>query len=203
MMKNKKMSILAVLVMLVVVTAYSVSGTYAKYTSTFTGKTSTATIAKWAFEIGDAAGNYVTAANDFKFDLFETITETDGSMDTEVANNGTKNTVIAPGTKGTFTIKLKNNSEVKASYVAEFTPTVNGLPINFKVNDVAATLTDGKFTVASTENLDMNGNGEADIKVDWEWPFVTDGVDDTTFASTATDAKTVSVDAKIIVNQVD
>ena len=192
---KKKMSILAALVLAVIVTGYSVSGTYAKYTSTFTGKTSTATIAKWAIEMKETAdGTYAAAADDFKFNLFETITETDGSIDTDVKNDGTKNTVIAPGTKGTFTIYLKNASDVNAAYDVEFTPNINGLPINFTVNGVT-----GLNNISAKP---INMNGEETVKVDWEWPFNATG-DDTSFASTSTDSKTVTVAAKIIVNQVD
>ena len=66
---KKRLSILAVLLLAITVTAYSVSGTYAKYTSNAAG-TSTARVAKWAFQIND---NDVT--NSFTFNLFDTLKE--------------------------------------------------------------------------------------------------------------------------------
>ena len=66
-MKNAKMTIVAVLVALVAVTTYSVSGTYAKYTDTFEGSTDTARVAKWAIELEQ---NGTSAEKTFDFDLF-------------------------------------------------------------------------------------------------------------------------------------
>ncbi len=195
MMKNKKMSILAVLVMLVVVTAYSVSGTYARYTSTFTGSASTATVAKWAIELNDST------EQTFNFDLFKTIKDSNGSEETDVAAG-----LIAPGTKGEFTIKLANKSEVNAEYTIDFAQTGTTLPLEFKVNGVA-----GLTNITATP---INMNGEATILVEWEWPFNATG-DDTQYASKdavgaegdenyqAAVVNTAEVSATVTVNQVD
>lgn len=209
---KKKMSILAALVLAVIVTGYSVSGTYAKYTSTFTGATSTAKVAKWAFKINDVEQ---TATQNFAFDLFETITENDATaaMDNEVLNDGTKNTVIAPGTKGKFDIKLANLSEVVASYKIELALTnTSSIPLTFTVNGVAKTFdSEGKLVISGTD-LAINGNGaEETTTIAWAWPFET-GTTDSTTGVVSGDAKDtelgineaqVSIDAKVIVTQVD
>ena len=114
----KKMSIIALLLVAVLVTSSSVSGTYAKYTSAFTSETASAKVAAWAFEIDEK-----TAANNFNFDLFKTINDTDGSVETDVKAGTESQAIIAPGTTGSFAIKLKNISEVNAKYSVDYTVT--------------------------------------------------------------------------------
>ena len=74
-MKNSKKIAVILVLMLVAVGAYFVSGTYAKYTSTVTG-TGTGTVAKWEWTVG---GNSIdlTTAKTFTFNLFDTINEAD------------------------------------------------------------------------------------------------------------------------------
>lgn len=190
-MRNKKLSILAVLVMLVTITTYSVSGTYAKYTSSFEG-TSTATIAKWDVKVGDVTNK--SASNVFEFDLFKTIKDADGSDEDDVAADR-----IAPGTSGEFEIKLANNSEVNAAYDITFTKTGTEIPLEFTVVDG----TDEKTGLSSITATPINRGGEATVTVKWVWPFNDEG-DDTSYASLdGEDAKTVTVKADVTINQVD
>ena len=65
----KKMSIFALLLAAVVATSYSVSGTYAKYTTTFQSNTDSARVAQWAFKVEEGTVETKT----FEFDLFNTI----------------------------------------------------------------------------------------------------------------------------------
>lgn len=99
---KKKMSLLIVLVMAVVATTYSVSGTYAKYTSKV-DLTDEARIAKWEFK---ADGSTV----DKNIDLFATSYLYNGT--TYVKSSDTSK-VVAPGTKGEYTFKLEGNMEVR------------------------------------------------------------------------------------------
>ena len=200
---KKRMAILAVLVLAVTATAYFVSGTYAKYTSNFTGSTSTARVAKWAFEINDTA-----ATNSFAFNLFDTLNEADTTTaETDVASNDSDK-VIAPGTGGQFAIKLANLSEVNANYTVDYTVTnTANIPVEFSIDGTNWTtdLADVTTPVA------INKGADTTITVYWRWAFTgaqsdnytstqTD-VTDTTLGAAGTD--TISVAATITATQVD
>lgn len=195
---KKKLSVLLVLVLAVAISAYSVGGTYAKYTSTFEGATSTARVAKWAFEIND---NEADATQEFTFDLFESVN------DSNVAT-GTNENIIAPGTTGSFAIKLANKSEVNANYTVDYTVTnTANIPVEFSI-DNGATWTTDLADVAATA---INMNADTTITIQWKWAFTgaasenyktaqTD-VTDTGLGLDGTD--TITVKADITVTQVD
>lgn len=197
---KKKMSILAALVLAVVVTGYSVSGTYAKYTSTFTGSTASARVAKWAFEMKDTDGNYVDADNSFTFDLFKTIKDSNGTDAETDVDTG----LIAPGTSGEFDMYLKNASEVNAKYTVEYTVDKAGVPLEFSI-DNGSTWTDVPSDVTTPVSIGMNG-AEDHIKIQWRWAYeqadVTTG-DTTDTALGAAGTARPKVTAKIVVTQVD
>ena len=157
----KKMSIFALLLAAVLVTSYSVSGTYAKYTSSATG-TDTARVAKWAFNVGTTD---IATTNTFTFDLFNTTY-------TNVESSNSEN-VIAPGTEGSFTIELTNNSEVKATYAIDYTvDKTTSIPVEFSV-DGGNTWTADLADVAATAETTVNANGGAatPITVQWRWVY--------------------------------
>jgi len=228
---NKKITVLGGLLMAVVMTAYSVSGTYAKYTSTFTGSDS-ARVAKWAFKIGDITDTSAeNAGTTFTFDLFKTINDTkDGNKETDVkdgqanlAEGATGENIIAPGTQGSFTVALQNLSEVTAKYSLELTETNAGnVPIEYSIDNgatwIIATEVDGVRTIAFTgitdETLIMNAGADTTKTIQWRWAFEgKDSENYTTGDNAQTDATdttlgiggtaTVTVDAKVIVTQVD
>ena len=197
---TKKLSILAALVLAVLVTANSVGGTYAKYTSTFTGSTSSARVAKWAFEINNGA-----VTDEFSFNLFETVND-------DNVKTGEDENIIAPGTSGSFAIKLANKSEVNAVYTVDYTVTnTANIPVEFSIDGTTWTtdLADVTTPVA------INMNADDTITVQWRWLFTvadddsTDTVDetavrntsDTTLGIAGTD--TISVQANITATQVD
>lgn len=97
MMKNKKMGILAVLVMLVAITLNAVGGTYAKYISAYS-MTDEARVAKWDFR--DVAINEV--------DLFEASYTNDNGV--YVASSDASK-VIAPGTNGEYNYDITGTAE--------------------------------------------------------------------------------------------
>jgi len=177
----KKMSLLTALIAAVAVTAYSVSGTYAKYTSTFTGSDS-ARVAQWAFQFKEDGKE---ASNNFTFDLFNTINDTtDGSAETDVMNKTADGkTVIAPGTKGSFSIDIMNNSEVTANYDIAFADSTNAsnIPVEFKVTTGAVvsdwmSFDELKAYKLSGETdkrvtLDMNDGSTSKITVEWKWDY--------------------------------
>lgn len=103
-MKNKKMGIVAVLVMLVAVTLNSVGGTYAKYISKI-DMTDEARVAKWHMDLtdGNGSGNY-------NLDLFDTSYVYNGK---EYVKSVDTDKVVAPGTKGESSFEITATSEVR------------------------------------------------------------------------------------------
>ena len=192
----KKMSIIALLLVAVLVTSSSVSGTYAKYTSTFEGTTDTARVAKWSFKINDSA-----VTNSFDFDLFNTVNDTDPLAGSETdVKVGSGETIIAPGTKGSFNIKLENASEVEAAYTIDYTVTNNdNIPVEFSIdgNNWTTSLAD------VTTPVRVNMGGQANVTIYWRWTFTeTDRDDDDTLLGTNGSA-TISVKADVTVTQID
>ena len=104
------MSVVTVLVMLVTLTAYSVSGTYAKYTSQI-DLADEARVAKWEFKATDKDGAELTN----KINLFKDSYSYNGL--TYVKSYNGEN-VVAPGTTGAYTFKLAGNMEVR--YALDF-----------------------------------------------------------------------------------
>lgn len=103
-MKNRKALALGGLLMAVAVTAYSVSGTYAKYISTI-GGTDKARVAKWSFndgaeEIDLFKESYTGANGKYVQSLGCT-----GEGDAKVCDD-----VVAPGTNGLYTFQLNGNA---------------------------------------------------------------------------------------------
>lgn len=202
------MSIFALLVAAVVATSYSVSGTYAKYTSTFEA-TDSARVAKWAFKINDT-----DVTNSFTFNLFDTVNEIGTTEDDTDVANGTDETIIAPGTTGSFDIKLANASEVTAKYAINYEVTKNNIPVEFSVDGGNTWTTDLANVVASDDTV-LNIGADTTITVQWRWVFeVADDADTTedeatdrdsadTGLGTAETPATITVNADITVTQVD
>ena len=105
----KKMSVLTVLVMLVTLTAYSVSGTYAKYTSKI-DMTDEARVAKWELLLD---GEKVTTEQ--TIDIFKDSYSFNGDLYVKSLANedGTFDKVVAPGTAGEYTFELSGNMETR------------------------------------------------------------------------------------------
>lgn len=182
MKKNVMMRLASVLLVAILLSTCALSATFAKYTSTGSGSAE-ASIANWSFDF-DAKDDAVSTA--LSFNLLESFTNTTAlPAGTASVAEGK----IAPGTSGSFTIKLKNLSEVAAAYTVDFTVSEN-CPLLFQVNGGTwGTLAD----VAAT-NIAMGAT--ADVVVNWKWEF-TDTVENT-FAGT-----TVTVDATVTASQVD
>lgn len=198
---KKKMSILAALVLAVIVTGYSVSGTYAKYTTTFNGTTSAARVASWDIDVSDLNSKTITASDTFEFNLFESVNDSN-------VKKGTGENIIAPGTTGSFAIQLANNSEVTAEYTVEYTVDNKNVPIEYSID--GTNWTTGLANVTSPVTMNMGGTDT--ITIQWRWAFTGDASenytasqDDSTDTALgiATTAATPTVSAKIVVNQVD
>lgn len=155
MKKNKMMRLASVLLVAVLLSISAIGGTFAKFTDTYEGK-ATATVANWAFEMNDEA-----ISNSFQFNLGDTLTEIGGGVEAEV---DTEKHVIAPGTQGTFDIKLENLSDVTAAYAITIGGGVNNLPVNFTFGGHADAAGEGTIGFGQT----------ATITVTWEWPWTED-----------------------------
>lgn len=107
MKKNNVMRIASALLVAVLLTTCAISGTFAKYTTNFSGN-SAARVAKWGF----------TDPTNVTFDLFAD-TYNDGAIASlETDDQGNKVNVIAPGASGEFSITLVQAEDAAATEVA-------------------------------------------------------------------------------------
>lgn len=98
--------IAALLLMLCLITATLISGTFAKYTSKLAGQ-DTALVAKW--DIAATAGGVEMADATKELDLFS------HEYDTHITQQDSGDYIIAPGVDGEFTLQFANNSDVDAA----------------------------------------------------------------------------------------
>lgn len=202
---KKKLSILAVLLLAVVTTAYSVSGTYAKYTSTFE-TSSTARVAKWAIKFG---ADETTSSTTFTFNLFDTIKDTDGNDEADVKDGGTLENIIAPGTQGSFNIQLYNASEVNAEYTLDLTLTNNdNIPVEFSKDGTKWETDITKLNITNDDPAEISMGKESEVvTIQWRWPYsdsaVTGKDDEKDTDLGEAGLATLQVDAKITATQVD
>ncbi len=214
MKKNTKKIATLLLVAVVAVGSYFVSGTYAKYTSEIAGD-DTASVAKWAWNINnDDITSAEDVTNGYTFDLFDTINEADTTTtEDDVHKTSSKVDRIAPGTGGSFDIDITNNSEVNATYAINFTETnANNIPIEYSTDDGSTWSTVSSANVPTTD-INM-GQSSQTLTVKWRWAFT--GAQSSNYTSTQTDttdtalgfaantsAPTVQVTATVTVTQKD
>lgn len=173
MKKNHAARLGALALALTLVSTCLMGGTLAKYTTTVTG-TATATVAKWSFK----ANEQTATINEIK--LGDTLSYNEKDIN--------KN-VIAPGTEGSFDIKLDGTgSEVGIDYAIEIAKgTAMGdskLPSNlvFSTNMISGDNKGKPLTALSTESnsplkgtINYNdGSKKKTITIYWKWPYDTD-----------------------------
>lgn len=194
---NKLVKVFLIALLIVMVGLILVSGTYAKYTTTFTGS-DTATVAKFKVSSNTTAET---------FDLFKTAKEVDGTTaDADVVNGK-----VAPGTGGKFDIQLTNDSEVKVHYAISLKETnESNIPIEYSL-DGTTYVTAENFASVSAADLAI-GSPTQTVSVYWRWAF--EGKDSTNYKTTQTDttdytlgtastAPTVKVEVSTVFTQVD
>ncbi len=156
----------AAAVVLTLVTASLVGGTFAKYTSTVSG-TGTATVAKWAIAMKQ---NDAAASENFTFNLANTNT-----------NAATADGKIGPESQGVIKMTIDGTgSEVGYEYNITFdTKDLGNVPIKFFENADMST----ELTYTGTEAT-MTGKVEKDkvtvakdVNVYWKWVSTSDTVD--------------------------
>lgn len=203
-MKKQRFFMLGIITVLVAVLSLTfVSSTFAKYTSTVSGSDS-ARVAKWEFEYNNA--DVTNAANSsvpqtITFDLFNTIKDSDGtSTETDVA---TDETLIAPGTSGSFEFVLENLSEVNAKYAIDYTiANTNSIPVQFRVKTDGGTFSEWSSSLTDVVATDIAmESGTTTITVEWQWVFNGNDVTDTTLGLAGT--ANIEVTATITFTQVD
>jgi len=159
----------AVLLVMCLITAAMISGTFAKYTSTFVGE-DTALVAKWS--VSGTGDDFKTSGSALTLDLFQH--EYDNNIKT--SEGGVY--IIAPGVGGDFTIQFDNDSDVAAK--VDFTIATTGSAANVPIKYWF----DGDITSVSAidlaDKLDIKfatiaeGNPTTTVvtqKVNWGWAF--------------------------------
>lgn len=202
MKNNKTVKFMALVLFVTILAIILVSGTYAKYTTSATGS-DTATVAKWSIKLGNEDIAKSTEKT-FTIDLFSTITNTDGSEEKNVKK--TDGTLIAPGTMGSFTLaSLKNESEVNAKYSVTYTlANESGVPLEFTTNKDDESSWKSDFTAINVSNESLATDATATTAtVYWRWAFTKDTARDTSDTTLGTTTPTVTLTAKIDVEQAD
>lgn len=204
MKKNRMMRLASILLVCVLLTTSVISGTFAKYTSEATVE-DTAIVANWAFTVNEQD---ITDATTITFDLFGTVSDdtTLSGDDENVANGSTP--IIAPGTGGSFSMRLKNTSEVAAKYALDYTVDEAGVPLQWSTDGTTWTA-DLDDVAASAETTLAVGAAEKTVTVYWKWAFEANDVEtaqsdtsDTALGNAATKAQP-KVTVKITATQVD
>ena len=188
--------LVAVLAVTMMFTMCFVGGTFAKYTSSATG-TDSATVAKWDIKVG---GTNIATNDTFTFDLFKTIKDSNGS-DVESDMSPVDGTIIAPGTRGSFDIVIKNDSQVNATYAIDYTVTnTNNIPVKFSVD---GTNWFDDINYLDVRSVAINMGATATVTVQWMWEFerINGDTQDTTLGSAA--SATLTVSAAVSAIQVD
>lgn len=199
MKKNKIFTLELAIAFVFVLSLTLVSGTFAKYTSTVTGKDSAA-VAKWAFQYGNNEGALtdidLVSTKEISFNLFDTILDTlDGGAETDVVANK-----IAPGTKGSFQFVVKNVSEVNATFDLTLELTGAQVPFQYTIQVDEGAASSASTTLPMLNNQAINMNASTTITITWEWPFEGNDETDTTLGI---EASTVTIKATIVFVQVD
>lgn len=200
------------LLVVLLISTVAVSGTFAKYTWSSDPIEDSARVAKFAFKINETT--IEKATDKVTINLFNTIYDTDGTNETDVANNK-----IAPGTRGVFDLSFQNLSEVTVA--VDFITTFNNaiqipfwgieaVPIEFTTtpeNEASWS----KDVVSVIDRLDAStveiGAPASGAKVYWRWVFDGDNGLDTQLGFNANNGlefyDTISLTIEIAVDQVD
>lgn len=199
-MKRNKLFIAGLVTVFVALVSLTlVSSTWAKYTSSVEG-TDTARVAKWAWNYkGEALSS---STSEVQFKLFETVKDTDGTAEGDVANlYGGITQLVAPGTQGSFEISFENESEVTANLKVTFSQVeTSDIPLVFSFN---SDFTESKSNISDLSwNQDLAiGSAPVTKTIYWKWDFNNDIDVDTNLGWKGTD--TITVTMSVVFTQVD
>lgn len=186
MKKQNTMRAAYALAVLTLLSSVLVSGTMAKYASEASGK-SEARVALWSVKAGadgkTKAVSDITGNNTMAFNLFNTIYDTAGGIESEdhVKSKG-DDAVIAPGTWGYVNLYIANDSEVAAECNVSFEVNAAGVPLEYAVINAAETRTDplapesGWMKSLKTQSSVLKANnGNQQYCIYWRWPYEDSG----------------------------
>ena len=231
MKKHNMMRVASALAVVTLLSTSLISGTLAKYTSTETSRDDSAKVASWKILAGTRPNNLEAISsgsnsNSFTFDLFNTVKDTkDGTDEKDIKEGSDNASIIAPGTWGYVDLKIKNDSEVNASYTIKLNSSNVNVPLqyaikkspsedeNYPTNGLTAGWSDGSgedsLKVISAPEEDLTMTGEVTYRMYWKWDYdantTTPPNNDTTFGVTAANGTVVtpSITATVTATQVD
>lgn len=166
----------AAAMVLTLVTASLVGGTFARYTSTVSG-TANATVAKWA--IAMKANNTEPKENKFEIALKNT------NEAVEVAEDK-----IAPGASGTIKLEINGNgSEVGYTYTVKAEASgLEGIPLVFtdkEGNVVTISKSSDTLTTIESGEVALTNVGTAkEVILNWKWDDTSSNAADTSLGNT-------------------
>lgn len=156
-MKKSKKIVLTVIAIIAIILSFVGGHAYAKYMSRVTGK-GTADIASWSFKVNE------------KEDKMQTI-----SLKSTINNSTLLNNKIAPGTEGSFQIKLDaTNAEVGINYAIKFENETKK-PTNLKFfyeGKSYNSLAELQKDLIGTINADAESK-EKNLTIGWKWLYQT------------------------------
>lgn len=188
--KNYAMRIPAILLILTMTSLCMVSGTFAKYTIEKSAEDS-ARLAKFAFSLNDQD---MAASDSITVDFFK-----NAYLGGKVTGKDNAK-VVAPGTSGTFALKIENTGEVALKTTFTFEETNEGnIPIQYAVTTTEAAPTDDaewktaaeaqipgaslavvgakKWDNDSHQMVDLNEPTESTQYIHWRWKTASDEAD--------------------------
>ncbi len=190
--KNRIFRVSALLLVLCFISTVMISGTFAKYTSTYAGQ-DTALVARWSLTSTSFTGETVAGIYDLPIwdhDYTTNIYEKDGD-----------NYLIAPGIKGSFGVQFSYDADVDADLTFKFTKSGDAsdtVPIQYSIDnfttiyydldeladaiigkaesDSTSTITGSDGTYVVTNTATAKGENPAgpilvDETVSWKWPY--------------------------------
>lgn len=179
-MKKSKKIVLTIVAILAIILSFVGGHAYAKYMSRVTGK-GTADIASWSFKVNE------------KEDKMQTI-----SLKSTINNSTLLNNKIAPGTEGSFQIKLDaTNAEVGINYAIKFENETKK-PTNLKFfyeGKPYNSLAELQKDLIGTINADAESK-EKDLTIGWKWLYQTGSTQEQIDASDLVDTQ----DGKTLTN---
>ena len=206
MKKNRMMRAASALLVAVLMTTCTISGTFAKYTSSETA-TSTARVAKW--------GVTITGSGDTAFQK----QYKNGDLEV-IVDSSTEDKVVAPGTSGTFAnATISGTAEVALKVETSGTLTLEGWTVGGKFycpliiagvngalyeNKMAEFKADVEAAIAASQEFAPGATlSIPGAAPDWSWTF--EGVDDTkdTALGKLNPAPTVSLTYTVSATQIN
>lgn len=197
-MKKDQLKVFIVACLVVTVCAFGYA-TYAFFQTTYTAKVTGTLTASWTFDfLGANKGDAVDGLTSFKgtepyrVDLAQSCTK-------GCANLGTADAKLAPGSKGSFTLKVDASTSTVATEAAITMYGLTNAPAGlvFKVGETTLDGTALTGSGAEVAKFDWTADDAAktnSVTVNWEWPYGAT-------ADNSAQGKTVTFNLKAVATQ--